>query len=183
MADPNRIRILQHILEEGVKAASEVANELGLPLNSVSYHCGKLLAYECIELVRVEIVRGGAKKYYRAIEQDYISAPNWEDMEDWRKPGALTGIMALIIGDFDHALEADTFGDDGRWHLMRNPLRSVDQRALDDLLEAHMDLYERSIEIQREAAERLANCDEQPISVASSSECFRVAAFRGRKRL
>jgi len=182
MADPNRARILQHLVEEGVKAASELSNELLLPLNSVSYHCRKLAEFDCIELVKTEIVRGGCKKYWRAIDTDFVSGPDWQEMDDWRKPGALMGMMSWIIGDFDHALAADTFGDDGRWHIMRNPLRSVDQQGLDDLLKAHMDLYQRSNQIQREAAERLRESDEESIRVTSASQCFRVETFGGRDK-
>jgi hypothetical protein len=182
MADPLRVEILQHILEFGCKAPSEVANELNEPVNKVSYHCRKLVEYGYFEVAREEPgLRGSTKTFFCAIEQDFIGESDWEEMDDSRKPGALNSIFALVIGDFDHALEADTFGDDGRWHLMRNPMRSVDQQGLDDLLKAHMDLYNRTVEIQREAAERLAASGEEPVAVASSSECFRVAAFRGRK--
>jgi hypothetical protein len=180
MADPNRVRILQHIVEEGVKAASEISNELLLPLNSVSYHCNKLAEYDCIELVRMEVIRGGAKKYWRAIDTDFVSGPDWQEMEDWRKPGALMGMFSWVAGDFDHALDADTFGDDGRWHLMRNALKSVDQQGLDDLLAAHMALFDRSNEIQKEAAERLRQTGEESIRVTSASQCFRVETFSGR---
>ena len=182
MSDPNRARILQYLTEAGVKAASEISNELLLPLNSVSYHCNRLADFECIELVKTEIIRGGCKKYWRAIETDYISGPDWQDMDDWRKPGALMGMMSWIIRDFDHALAADTFGDDGRWHIMRNPLRSVDQQGLDELLKAHMDLYQRSNQIQREAAERLRESDQESIRVTSASQCFRVETFGGRDK-
>jgi DNA-binding transcriptional ArsR family regulator len=182
MADEKRAQILQHLVEEGVKAASEISNELRLPLNSVSYHCGKLVEFDCIEAVRTEVVRGGNKTYYRAIDIDFVSGPDWQGMEDARKPGALLGMMAWPIRDFDHAMEHDTFGDDGRWHIMRNPLKAVDQQALDDLLEAHMELYQRSVEIQREAAERLKESGEAPIRVSSSSQCFRVESFGKREK-
>jgi hypothetical protein len=183
MADPNRARILQHLVEGGVKAASEISNELLLPLNSVSYHCNKLAEFDCIELVRTEVVRGGCKKYWRAIDTDFISGPDWQEMKDERKPGALMGMMSWVVGDFEHALSEETFGDDGRWHLMRNALRSVDQQGLDDLLAAHMELFHRSNEIQKEAAERLRKSGEDPIKVTSSSQCYRVATFGGRTAL
>jgi hypothetical protein len=180
MADPNRARILQQLVEAGPKAATELANELRLPLNSVSYHCHKLVEFDCIELVKTEIVRGGEKKYWRAIDIDFVSGEDWQQMEDWRKPGALLGMMSWPIRDFEHALESGTFGDDGRWHLMRNALRAVDQQALDDLLEAHMDLFHRSNQIQAEAAERMRESGEEPIRVSSASQCFRVLTFGGR---
>jgi len=180
MADPTRARILQHVVEEGVKAASEISNELLLPLNTVSYHCNKLARFDCIELVKTEIVRGGVKKYWRAVDTDFISGPDWQEMTSDRKPGALMGMMSWVLGDFEHALADDTFGDDGRWHLMRNALRSVDQQGLDDLLAVHMELYHRSNEIQREASERLRETGEEAIKVTSSSQCYRVARFGGR---
>ena len=90
------------------------------------------------------------------------------------------GMMSWVIGDFEHALSEETFGDDGRWHLMRNALRSVDQQGLDDLLAAHMEPYHRSNEIQKEAAERLCRSGEGSIKVTSSSQCYRVATFSGR---
>lgn len=182
MADPKRARILQHLIEEGVKAPSEIANELLLPLNAVSYHCKKLEDFDCVELVKTENVRGSCKHYWRATDIDWVSDEDWEGMEDSRKPGALLGMMSWVVGDFDHALEADTF-DDGRWHIIRNPLRAVDQQALDDLMKAHMELYERSVEIQREASERLQTSGEESIRISSSSQCFRVESFSGRKQL
>lgn len=180
MADPKRASILRHLVETGVKAASEISIELGIPLNQCSYHVGKLAEFECIELVKTEIVRGAEKSYWRAIEIHYVSTPDWQNMEEWRKPSALHDCMTPVVGDFNHALDAGTFGDDGRWHLMRNPLKSVDQQGFDDLLALHMELFERSNEIQREAAERLRESGEESISVTSSSQCFEVHNFAGR---
>jgi hypothetical protein len=179
MADPKRARILQHLIEEGVRAPSEISNELLLPLNAVSYHCKKLEEFDCVELVKTEIVRGSCKHYWRATATDWVTGDDWDEMDDSRKPGALLGMMSWVVGDFDHALEADTF-DDGCWHIIRNPLKAVDRQALDDLLKAHMDLYERSVEIQREASERLQASNEESIRISSSSQCFRVETFGGR---
>jgi DNA-binding transcriptional ArsR family regulator len=184
MSDPKRALILQYLTEAGVKAASELSNELLLPLNSVSYHCNKLAEFDCVELVKTEVVRGGEKKYWRAIEVGYISGKDWVEMEDGRKQGALVSLIAPVISDFDHALSAGTFGDDGRWHAMRNPLKAIDEQGLDDLIQAHQALFDRSNEIQREAAERLhGSSEEAPVRVSSSSQCFRVETFGGRDKV
>jgi len=72
-------------------------------------------------------------------------------------------------------------GDDGRWWLVRNALKSVDQQALDDLLKLHEHLFEKSNEIQREAAERLRQSGEDPIRIMSASQCFEVDRFSNRE--
>ncbi len=63
---------------------------------------------------------------------------------------------------------------------MRNPLKSSDEQGLDDLVEAQLALFQRSNEIQREAAERIAGSGEGSVRVSSSSQYLRVETFGGR---
>jgi DNA-binding transcriptional ArsR family regulator len=67
LGHPLRIRILEAL---GGRTASpaEIAGELSLPLQSVSYHFRQLRRLGAIELVRTVPRRGAIKHYYGAVE-------------------------------------------------------------------------------------------------------------------
>jgi DNA-binding transcriptional ArsR family regulator len=177
MSHPVRRAMLRHYIETGPIAPVEVANAIGIDLSKASYHSRILLELGCLELVRTEQVRGSTKHYYRATERHLIETPQWSEIPDELREGTLIDTMQPIIDDFTGAVRAQTFGDDGRFHITRTPIRALDQEGLDELLAAHMKLFEEASEIERRAAERMSASGEDSISVSTAQTCFVVDSF------
>jgi len=177
MSHPVRRAMLRHYIETGPIAPVEVANALGVDLGKASYHSRILVELGFLELVRTEQVRGSTKHFYRATERHLVDNKEWTELARDEKEGVLIDGMQPIIDDFTSAVRAETFSDDGRFHITRTPIRALDQAGLDELLAAHLKLFEETAEIERRAAERMAASDEASISVSTAQTCFVVDSF------
>lgn len=84
-ASENRIKAMSHplraailrILSERTASPAEIARELGAELSNVSYHAKQLVAFECAELVDIQVVRGALEHFYRATELPLIDIEEW----------------------------------------------------------------------------------------------------------
>jgi Helix-turn-helix domain len=177
MSHPVRRAMLRHYVETGPIAPVEVANALDIDLSKASYHSRILLELGCLELVKTEPVRGSTKHYYRATERHLVDTQDWTELDPSEREGVLIDCMQPIIDDFTSAVRDRTVGDDGRFHITRTPIRALDQDGLDELLAAHLRLFEETSEIERRAAERMAATGEDSISVSTAQTCFVVDSF------
>ena len=177
MSHPVRRAMLRHYIEVGPIAPVEVANAIGVDLSKASYHSRILLELGCLELVKTEQVRGSTKHFYRATERHLVDNRAWTELDPDEREGVLVDGMQPIIDDFTSAIRAETFTDDGRFHITRTPIRALDQDGLDELLAAHLRLFEETSEIERRAAERMAATGEDSISVSTAQTCFVVDSF------
>ncbi len=64
---PLRRDILRLMAGEKAVSPREIANALGLPLSSVSYHMRVLAERAAIALVRTKPVRGSTQHFYRSV--------------------------------------------------------------------------------------------------------------------
>ena len=124
MAHPLRVRILA-ILDSGRASPSDLAAELGVPVENVAYHVRVLRQYGLVRLVR-RAVRGAAvQHYYESVARPRVSDEAWERLPKVAKRAAvgtsLDEIARLVTG----AAEAGGF-DAADIHLTRRAL------ALDD---------------------------------------------------
>lgn len=89
-AGENRIKAMSHplraavlrILSERTASPAEMARELGAELSNVSYHAKQLVAFECAELVDIQVVRGALEHFYRATELPLIDAEEWLTLDE-----------------------------------------------------------------------------------------------------
>ncbi|TMK59027.1 MAG: winged helix-turn-helix transcriptional regulator [Actinobacteria bacterium] len=89
-ASENRIRAMSHplraailrILSERTASPAEMARELGAELSNVSYHAKQLVAFECAELVDIQVVRGALEHFYRATELPLIDIEEWLTLDE-----------------------------------------------------------------------------------------------------
>ncbi len=158
-------------------APVELAAEIGVDLKMLSYHVRELVKYGAIEEVASEPVRGAVKHYYVATEQHLIDTDEWNAFDESQKEGALIDFMQPIVDDFSDAVKDGVLGEDGEWHITRTPIHAVDHQGLEELLAAHMELYERVNAIHAASLERMADSDEEPIKVSSNQACFKVRGF------
>jgi DNA-binding transcriptional ArsR family regulator len=154
LAHPLRVKILTE-LHKGISSPNQLAQQLGEPLGNVSYHVKTLLEYDCVELVKTEPRRGAVEHFYRATERAFFNESDWEKIPVSARKG-ITGVALEAIGkDATEALVAGTIDARTDSHVTRTPL-VLDEQGWKELNEILTDALDRALEIQEEAAGRLA---------------------------
>ncbi len=162
LAHPLRVRILSS-LSKGISSPNQLAQELGEPLGNVSYHVKTLLEYDCVELVKTEPRRGAVEHFYRATERAFFSAKDWEKIPASARKG-INGVILEAIGqDAAAAMLASTIDSRTDSHISRTPM-VLDEAAWSELADLLADTLNRALEIQEQAAGRLAEEKTEPIS-------------------
>jgi DNA-binding transcriptional ArsR family regulator len=155
LAHPLRVRILTS-LHKGVSSPNQLSQELGEPLGNVSYHVKTLLEFDCVELVKTEPRRGAVEHFYRATERTFFSDSEWEKIPASARKGICGSVLETIGQDATEALIAGSIDARTNSHVSRTPL-TLDEQGWSDLTEVLADTLNRAIEIQGEAASRLAD--------------------------
>ncbi len=159
LAHPLRVKILTS-LHKGISSPNQLAQELGEPLGNVSYHVKTLLEYDCVELVKTEPRRGAVEHFYRATERAFFSESDWEKIPASARKG-ISGVALEAIGkDSTEALVAGTIDARTDSHVTRTPL-VLDEKGWKELNKVLVDTLDRALEIQGEAAGRLAEEKEE----------------------
>jgi DNA-binding transcriptional ArsR family regulator len=161
LAHPLRVRILSS-LHKGVSSPNQLSQELGEPLGNVSYHVKTLLEFDCVELVKTEPRRGAVEHFYRATERAFFSDSDWERIPASARKGISGTILEAIGQDSTEALMAGTIDARKDAHLSRTPL-VLDEKGWTELNSVLEQALNRAIEIQGEAAGRLAEEKAEPI--------------------
>jgi len=152
LAHPLRVRIMG-LLEQRTMSPSELASELGLPLENVSYHVRMLRNFGFIELERTRQVRGAVEHLYRAASRPRISAAAWEGLPDVVKQ-AMTGANLAQLSDVvNRAAEQGRFSRPESY-LTRHAT-VVDDQGFREVSQAITDMLARVVEIEKEARKRI----------------------------
>ena len=154
LSHPLRMQILT-ILGQRVASPVELATELDVPLNNLSYHVRTLLDLGCIELVGTEPRRGTLEHFYRAIERPIISADEWSTIPLNVRRSIADGVLTQIAKDLKSAAGRGGF-DRSDVHLTRTPL-ALDEQGWEELATLTAELQERAMAIQAKSADRLAS--------------------------
>ena len=107
LAHPIRIRIMA-ILEERTATPKQLAAELGLPLENVSYHVRALKEFGFIKLERTRQVRGAIEHHYRAAARPRVTRTAWEQIPQLVK----TALVGAALGQIGRAVQ-DAAQQDG----------------------------------------------------------------------
>lgn len=162
LAHPLRVRILTS-LHKGISSPNQLSQELGEPLGNVSYHVKTLLEYDCVELVKTEPRRGAVEHFYRATERAFFSDSDWAKIPASARKG-ITGVVLESIGtDATEALIAGTIDARTDSHVSHTPL-VVDEQGWEEINKLLAETLNRAIEIQEEAASRLADGKAESLS-------------------
>lgn len=154
LAHPLRVRILSE-LHKGISSPNQLAQKLGEPLGNVSYHVKTLLEYDCVELVKTEPRRGAVEHFYRATERAFFSDSDWAKIPASARKG-ISGVLLESIGEgATQAMVAGTIEKRTDSHLSDTPLL-LDEKGWKELNKVLADALNRGLEIQEEAASRLA---------------------------
>ncbi len=165
LAHPLRVRILG-MLEGRVASPTELADELGIPLGTVSYHVRTLHRLAMIELVKEARRRGAVEHYYTTVEPARISDEAWAVMPDIVKRATVAARLHSI-GSYVNAAAAEGGFDAGDAHMTRTPA-VLDQQGWSDIAGELRQLLKRIEQVQTESAERMASGDhgsERPVQV------------------
>ena len=166
LAHPLRVRILTS-LHKGVSSPNQLAQELDEPLGNVSYHVKTLLEFDCVELVKTEPRRGAVEHFYRATERAFFSDSDWEKIPASARRGITGSVLESIGQDATESLMAGTIDARNDSHLSRTPL-VLDEKGWTELNSILENALNRAIEIQGEAASRLAEDKSEPIETKLS---------------
>jgi DNA-binding transcriptional ArsR family regulator len=179
LAHPLRVRILTE-LHKGISSPNQLAQKLGEPLGNVSYHVKTLLEYNCVELVKTEPRRGAVEHFYRATERAFFSDSDWAKIPASARKG-ISGVVLESIGEgATEAMVAGTIEARTDSHLSDTPLL-LDEKGWKDLNKVLADALNRGIEIQEEAASRLADSKEEAFPTKLAIMHFEVPSPDGKK--
>lgn len=154
-AHPLRVQILI-ILNERVASPNLLAQELDQSLNLVAYHVRVLEKYDCIELVDTKQRRGATEHFYRATRRQFLSSDEWARMPEVLRPAVSGAVLQSIFGDIEEAVRSGTMNEADDFHVTRTPM-IVDKQGWEDVTALLDQTYERLLEVQTEASERLAS--------------------------
>jgi DNA-binding transcriptional ArsR family regulator len=165
LSHPLRPQILQIITTRGEASPNEIANELNVPLGTLSYHTRLLRDYGWIELVREVPRRGAVEHFYRAVVKPFVDDAQWEQLP----LGLRRRLASMTVGDVlkgaAAAAAAGGFDRSGA-HVDRVPLE-LDEQGWSELSEVLTTALEEAARIQERSNERRTS--RKPGAVRSSS--------------
>jgi len=179
----NRMKAMSHpirrrcyaILNERVASPQELGAELGETADVTSYHCKRLVALECAELVREEKAAGSGaiSHFYRAVSRDMVLGDLWNDMGPDSGEDFLASIMGRMVRDFTRSTEAGMIGSDESFHLART-LHHFDALAVDEALAIQEEARVKLAKVQARSDERARSNGSATSVVTTWQACFEV---------
>jgi DNA-binding transcriptional ArsR family regulator len=160
-AHPLRVQILI-ILNEKVASPNMLAQQLDESLNLVAYHVRVLEKYDCIELVDTKQRRGATEHFYRATRRQLLTDDQWAQMPASLRPGMATAVLKSIFEDIEAASKAGTLEEVDDLHITRLPM-VLDKPGWDEVSTLLKDMFDRLMEIQAAATERVSASDDDGI--------------------
>jgi DNA-binding transcriptional ArsR family regulator len=154
LTHPVRVQILA-ILDQRVASPNEIANEIDVGVSHVAYHVKVLKDLECIELVETQPRRGAVEHFYRAIMRPYFSDRDWARLPRSARQGISSAVIQMIVDDAVESLDAGVFDAREDRHLSRLPL-VLDEKGWRELNELLAETLERALDLQAQAASRMA---------------------------
>src|SRR4051812_3380495 len=153
LAHPIRIKILG-ILEHRTATPKEVAGELGLPVENVSYHFRTLKQFGFIHLERTRQVRGAVEHHYRSVAQPRITERAWEQLPDVVKRAMTDANLGQLVDIVERAAVQGKFGRPDS-HIDRMP-HVLDDEAFAQASKVLTDAQARIAKLEGEAQQRIA---------------------------
>jgi DNA-binding transcriptional ArsR family regulator len=161
LGHPLRARALA-IFNERTCSPKEIADQLDVPVNKLSYHVNVLKRCECIELVTTAQRRGATEHYYRGTTRSFFNDEIWGQLSAAAKDGISVAGLKMTLDAAQAAVVAETFDARPDRHLSCTPV-VVDERGWGEVAKVLSTVLNRVIEIQAESAERLAGASDAGI--------------------
>ena len=173
VAHPTRARAFL-ILAERTASPAEIAKEIGKDVGHVGYHVRKLQQLDLIELVDEKPVRGAVEHFYRAIERPVVTEEEFAEQSIEEREVFTRAILQLHVADVARAMDEHTFDSRDNRAIIRTPML-VDEDGFRELGELHVEMYERTLEIQAQSMARMTESSEEGIPTVSTSMLFETA--------
>lgn len=169
-----RTEILR-VLEPGhVMSPTQVAAELGVGVEKLTYHVRYLVEVGTLELVDT-VQRGNAvEHFYRVTARPFFSNEDWALLSDAERTGVTRGIALAMVQDIAAALETGSIDSRLDRHMTRTPLQ-LDDEAWTRLEPRLTEVYELALTLQDEAANRIARGDSEPLDARLMLVLFEAA--------
>lgn len=160
------------VFTERVASTKEIAAELKKSVSAVWYHVDKLRELGCIELVDSKRRRGATEYFYRATVQHFFSAAAWEHVPKSERLAITMGVLRLIAGDLDEAIQAETADSVDR-HLSRTQL-ILDKQGWNEAVDLLAATLEGLFVIRERCVLRRADSSEPAIRASISMMQFEL---------
>jgi DNA-binding transcriptional ArsR family regulator len=157
LSHPLRPRILQILTIRGEASPNQIADELSVPLGTLSYHTRLLRDYGWIELVREVPRRGAVEHFYRAVVKPVVNDAQWDRLPLAIRRRLATMTVGQVLQTAAAAAAAGGFDRAGA-HVDRMVLE-LDQQGWDELSEVLLALLEEAGRIQDRSNERRSSRD------------------------
>jgi DNA-binding transcriptional ArsR family regulator len=152
LAHPVRVRVLES-MTQGHTTPKEVAEDIGEPLTSVSYHVKILHELECIELVETRQKRGAMQYIYRPVARGVeFSDGEWADLPSAARAGMARDVLEQMMKRTLASLNNGTFDKRTDHHVTTIDL-VLDEDGWREVNAAMLALLDRAIELQVGAAD------------------------------
>ena len=152
LAHPVRVRVLS-ILEQRSATPKELAREVGIRLENMSYHVRTLRDFGFIELERKRMVRGAVEHRYRLVARPQITATAWEQLPSVVRE-ALDAASLDQIWDIVARAASENKMSRPESQLTREYAR-LDEQGFAEASQAISDAVEKLGRIEKQAAKRL----------------------------
>lgn len=121
VAHPVRVKCFA-ILAERVASPTQIAREIGVPVNRLAYHIHALLDAELIVQVDERQVRGAVEHFYKSVYLPLLTT----DEEAKRTPAErrkfIENVLSFYAANASHSLDSDTLLARGDHHLTRSAM-------------------------------------------------------------
>jgi DNA-binding transcriptional ArsR family regulator len=162
LAHPMRTEILR-VLEPGrVMSPKQIAAELDVPVETLTYHVRYLARLDAVELVTTAQRRGAVEHFYRATTRPFFTNEEWSDLSEVERAGITQAIALSMVQDIAIALETGSIDSRLDRHMTRSPLQ-LDDRAWTQLESQLVDTLELAETLQGESANRIAAGETTPV--------------------
>jgi DNA-binding transcriptional ArsR family regulator len=156
LAHPLRIRVMS-LLEQRSATPKEMALELGVPLENLSYHVRTLRDFGFIKLERRRMVRGAVEHRYGLAARPQITAKAWEQLPAAVRE-ALDAASLDQIWDIVSRAAAQNKMARAESHLTREYVR-LDEEGFAAASQIISDAVDKLMEVEKQAAKRLRTHD------------------------
>jgi DNA-binding CsgD family transcriptional regulator len=153
----------------------EIADREGIKVSTVQYHFGVLEKEGYLHISRKEVVSGGIRYWYRGDSLNLITDGEFESMGEEERFETSEGVLLHYLRICKQALEEKTLDARPDSHLSHTPA-NFDQQGWRDTQVLLDQVLERILEITVEAAMRLRQTGEEPISTVVHLAGFEVPA-------
>ena len=173
LAHPIRVRALQ-LLEGRTLTPKQIAAELDLPLENVSYHVRTLAKFGLIKLERRRMGRRGAVEHlYRTASRPRITAKTWDQLPEFVKEAMMGAILGQVVHLASAALTHEGFSRPDS-HLSRRPV-VVDEEGFSEISAILTKALDDVSAAEERSAQRRKRADHDEIRAAIVAMLFESA--------